>query len=610
MEKYNQLATDIIANVGGKENIISLAHCVTRLRFNLKDEALANDEVLKNMDGVVTVMKAGGQYQVVIGNHVPDVYKVVREQAGISDESDAAAIGKKMSFKDKFFDLITGIMMPSIAILSASGIIKGLNTVLAISGVYTMDSSYYMLINAIGDAMFYFFPVILGYNTARKLKSNPILGIVIGAALCYPTINGVDLGFFGFNVNATYTSSVLPVILIVALAAPLERFFNKVIPDVIKTFMVPMLVMLIAIPLGFIVIGPVANLIGVLIGEVINSIIGFSPIIGGLIVGASWQVLVLFGVHMMMIVPSMMNVMSGTPDTFMAMISVVSFAQTAVVLAIWLKTKNQKLKNIAFPAWISGIFGVTEPAIYGITLPRIKMFVISCIGGAVGGAVAGFFNLKVYTMAGLGIFSLPGFIDTEAGSMTGVVQVCIAIVIAMVISFGLAYAMYKDDAVAEPVAATEKVSVKKEVLMSPIKGSVMPLSQVADDAFAQEVMGKGLAIEPIEGKVYAPCNGTVMTVFPTKHAIGIISDNGCEILIHLGMDTVKLDGKYFESHVVQGEKVTTGDLLVSFDLEAIKKEGYSMETPVIITNTADYLDIIPMNSKNILAGSEMLTLLI
>lgn len=613
MAKYTQLSEDIIKNVGGKENIVSVAHCVTRLRFVLRDESKANDDVLKNMDGVVTVMKAGGQYQVVIGNHVPDVYNEVCKVAGISGEgTEDGEIAPAMSFKDKAFDLITGIMLPSISLLSASGIIKGLNTLFAVLGLYAQDSSYYIFINAIGDAMFYFFPVILGFNTAKKLKVNPFLGMLTGLILCYPTINGTDLTFFGFTMNATYTSSVLPAILIVALEKPIEKFFNKVIPDVVKTFITPLLTLMIAIPIGFIFIGPIANLIGAGLGAVINRIISLSPTIGGIIVGGLWQLLVIFGVHMVLVMPSITNLIAGTPDTFMALLTCASFAQTAVVFAIWLKTKDKKLKNIAFPAWISGIFGVTEPAIYGVTLPRIKMFVISCIGGALGGGIIGFFGVQAYTMAGMGIFMLPEFIDLNSGGFRDLYIVLIAIAISMVFSFILAFIIYHDD-VEETVIEDENVSKSprsQELLVSPIPGKIIPLSQVSDGAFAEGILGKGVAIEPTEGKVYAPANGTITSVFPTKHAIGITTDGGSEILIHIGMDTVRLDGQYFDMEVEQGQKVKRGDLLETFDMDAIQKAGYSLQTPVIVTNYTDYLDIIPMEMGVKPAGSELITLLV
>ncbi|MGX7030599.1 beta-glucoside-specific PTS transporter subunit IIABC [Vagococcus zengguangii] len=620
MEKYQKLASEIIENVGGKDNILGLTHCVTRLRFKLKDESLANDEFLKNHDEIVTVLKSAGQYQVVIGNHVPDVFKVVSQQAGLSDDRLAALDDDKkdMSLFAKFFDFLSGVMMPSLGILSASGIIKGLNTILSVAGVYSMESSYYILINAIGDAMFYFFPVILGYNTARKLKMNPYLGLTLGAILCYPAINGVDLSFFGYNVNATYTSTVLPVILLVALAAPFERFFNKVLPSAVKTFMTPMFVMLICLPIGFALLGPLANLVGLYLGKGINAVIAVSPVAAGILLGGMWQLFVMFGVHMMIIMPSIMGLMQGTPDSMMAMISLVSFAQLGIVLAIWMKTKNKKLKNIALPAWISAIFGVTEPAIYGVTLPRRKMFIYSCIVGAISGGLLGLMDVKAYTMAGLGIFSLPGMIDPSSGNLNNLLIAAGIMAVTTVLGLVGGYVLFKDDKEEvttdgiESAVVSETIVTPKgntEILVNPIKGEIVQLKDVKDDAFAQEIMGKGIAIEPEEGKVYSPCDGTVMTVFPTKHAIGLISDEGSEILIHLGMDTVQLNGQYFETHVESGQKVSKGDLLVSFDLEAIKAAGYSMVTPIIVTNTRDYGAISPVSTDgDIEVGTDLLSL--
>lgn len=612
MGKYQDLSIEILKNIGGKENIVSLAHCVTRLRFNLKDESLANDEILKNMDGVVTVMKSGGQYQVVIGNHVPQVYQEVMEAAGLT-ENTSATNDKKMSFKDKVFDLITGIMLPAISIMSASGILKGLNTILVVTGVYGMDSSLYVMFDAIGDTMFYFFPAILGLTAARKLGVNQFLGLLTGLALCYPTINGVELTFFGYTMSATYTSTVLPIILIVAMQAPMEKWLNKVIPDVVKTFIVPLILMIVSIPIGFILIGPIANMIGAFLGMIINKIIGFSPLLAGLVLGGFWQVFVMFGVHMMIIMPSITNLISGVPDTLMPLIGAVSFSQTAVVLAIWIKTKDAKLKQIAFPAWISGIFGVTEPAIYGVTLPRIKMFIISCIGGALGGAVTGLLGTTTYTMAGLGIFAFPGNINPDTGSMSGVVTALIGWAVAFGFSFIVTMIMFKDDAV-EDAIEDENMLVqpmnKKETLISPMTGKIMPLSEINDAAFSGELMGKGIAIEPTEGAVYAPVDGTIMALYPSKHAIGIISNNGAEILIHIGLDTVKLEGKYFTSLVEQGQEIKKGDKLIEFDIDAIKAEGYNVQTPIIITNTHDYVDIVPLDNgvETLERGGDILTL--
>lgn len=606
MGKYEKLAKDIIANVGGKENVISLTHCVTRLRFQLKDESIANTEVLKNMDGVVTVMQTAGQYQVVIGNHVPDVFRDVCEVAGISGDG-ASAPKTKRKFSEAALDIITGIFMPSIGILCASGILKGVNTLLDMVGLVSAASGLGVLLAAAADAMFLFFPIILGYNAFKKLGGNPYLGMTLGAALCYPTIQGIDIEVFGFVVNATYTSTMLPMVVLSFLAVYIEKGLNKIIPDVVKTFVVPAIVLALCLPIGFCVIGPVSNLLGDFINQCIQGVYGFSPIIAGALLAFLWQILVMMGCRMLVILPIMMGLMAGIEQPLMAVIGVCSFVQTGSVFAIWLKTKNKKLKQIALPAWISGIFGVTEPAIYGVTLPNGKQFLLTCFGSAVAGALSVILGVSAYTMAGMGVFQIPGQINSAnaGGSLTVSLILTVA---ATVIGFVIAFVTYKDKAeAAKP--EVKKVSAEKEVISSPVKGNVVPLEKVEDAAFSAGALGKGIAVDPTEGKVVAPCDGTVMTLFPTKHAIGIVSDNGCEVLIHIGMNTVKLEGKGFEAHIKQGDKVKKGDVLVTFDIESLKKEGYSLVTPIIVTNTADYLDVVEVANGSVKLGDDLLTLL-
>ena len=586
MVKYEELVNFIIKNIGGKENVISLTHCVTRLRFQLKDESKANDEVLKANDGIITVMHTAGQYQIVIGNHVGDVYETILPKLGLSGE--VVETKNKTSIKDKFVDLVSSIFMPAIGMLCACGMIKGLNTILSFAGIYSSTSGLYTLIDAIGDSIFYFFPVIIGYTSAKKFKLTPFVGMVIGLALCYPTINGADLSIVGIQMNVSYTSTVLPVILTVAVAAPMERLLNKYIPDVVKSFLTPMIVILLSTILGYMIIGPVANTVAGWLSDGVLSLYSISPVLAGIVFGGLWQVFVVFGVHITFIVLAIMNLAAGHPDPILSLQAFVAFSQTAVVLAIFLKTKQKKLKSICFPAIISGVFGVTEPAIYGITLQRLPMFVISCIGGSLSGAYAAFAGLKYQQMAGMGIFEMPAMFP-QNGTGAAMFQCVIASAFAIIPTFIAAYVFYREDNVTESLS---------EEVNQPIEGKIIPLNQVEDDAFSQEVLGKGIAIIPSEGKVYAPFDGTVITLFPTKHAIGIVSDNGCEVLIHIGMNTVQLNGKYFTSHVQQGDKVKKGQLLVEFDIDHILQEGYNLETPVIITNTKDYSNINTNTNKD------------
>lgn len=608
MGKYENLAKSIVANVGGKENILNIAHCVTRLRFTLKDEAKANDEVLKNMDGVVTVMKAGGQYQVVIGNHVPDVFKDVCAVAGV--KANAAAEEPKMKLGEKVLDLITGIFMPSMSLLCACGIVKGLLTLCTMFGILADTDGLYQILSAAGDTMFYFFPVVIGFNASKKLGGNPFLGMMLGAGLIYPAIQGVDLNVFGMVVNASYSSTVMPIILICALAVPFEKLLNKIVPDVIKTFVTPTIVLMVCLPLGFCVIGPVANAVAGLLTGFFTAVYSFSPIAAGALMAGLWQVLVMFGIHSVLIMTIIVGLLSGTPQPLMACMGVCSFVQTGAVIAIWLKTKDQKLKNIALPAWISGIFGVTEPAIYGVTLPHGKQFLYTCLVSAVMGAVMAIFGASCYTMGGLGVFAIPSFANPANPGATLITAVLL-LAASVAAGFAVAFVTFKDAGAEEPKNEKKNsdLKVKKEVAVSPLTGNAIPLTDIEDAAFSSEMLGKGVAIDPVDGHVYAPCDGTVSMLFSTKHAVGLVSDSGAELLIHLGLDTVKLEGKYFETHVEQGDKVKKGQLLITCDIDAIRNEGYSMVTPVIVSNTADYLDVVPMKQGNVEKEEELLTLI-
>lgn len=478
--KYDGLARIIIQNVGGKSNIISVAHCITRLRFKLKDESKANKEVLESTDGVIKVMQAGGQYQVVIGNQVNDVYDAVLEvghlaAAGAVDEEGNAVEetsgGGKKSPVSLLIDVISGTLQPTLGVMAATGIIKGLLALFDFLGLIPAASGTYQVWYAVADGFFYFMPIVLGYTAAKKFKVNEFIGMAIGIALCYPAMvnstAGTVLGtvftgtafemsyyltFFGIPVimpASGYTSSVVPIILAVAIAAPLEHWLKKVIPDVIKLFVVPFVTLIVMVPLTYLVIGPIASILCSILSLFFNAIYSI-PVVGGLIggvlIGAFWQVLVIFGLHWSLVPLAMINYSLLGYDFILSPCSCVSFAQTFVVLAIVLKTKDEKLKKIAIPAFISGIFGVTEPAIYGVTLPKKTPFIYSCIAGAIGGAFTGLMRTRSYSIGGLGLFGLPSFIDTTGVmGLTNMIYILIAILIASVAGFAMTYVLYKDE---------------------------------------------------------------------------------------------------------------------------------------------------------------------
>ncbi len=632
MGKYHELAEEIVKNVGGKENILGLVHCITRLRFTLNDEGAAKDEVLKAMEGVVTVMKSGGQYQVVIGNHVPEVFEDVMALIDLKEDGRA---GEQKSGKllDRAIDIVSGIFQPILGIMAACGMLKGLNTLLVALGLYSAQCGGYLIINAAGDALFTFLPLFLGYTAAKKFGLKPMLGLAVGAAMCYPGIQAgtlsagaeplyqlldgtmfaspVYIDFFGIPViSVDYTGTVIPVILAVWFASKCEKFFNKVIPDLVKFFFVPMLTLLAALPVAVLFLGPVATFGSTLISEFTLAVRGFSPLLAGAVVGFTWQILVIFGMHWGFIPVYINNVMTLGYDNVMMPFFACTFATSAVVLAIFFKTKDKKLKEMAVPNFISGIFGVTEPAIYGILLPLKKPFIISCIAGGIGGAFYGHFNFRKFILGGMGIFELPNMMNPD-GSMGNIIVAFVGIAVSMTVGFLLTMVLYKDKKEETPAAAEKPAAAVREKgeiikIVSPLKGKLVKLENVKDEAFSSGALGKGAAIEPEEGVLYAPADGTVSALFPTGHAIGITTETGLELLLHVGMDTVQLDGKGFKTLVEAGDTVKQGQKLVEFDMELIQEAGYSLVTPVLVTNFDEFEEIEVAAKEQITAGDVLL----
>lgn len=667
MGKYENLAQEIVRQVGGKDNVISLTHCITRLRFKLKDEGMAHDDVLKNMDGVVTVMKSGGQYQVVIGNHVPDVYADVLPILGLEEKNAETEDAPSGNLFNRFIDIISGIFQPILGIMAACGMVKGLNALFVAMGLYSDTCGGYLILNAIGDGLFNFLPLFLGYTAAKKFNLKPMIGLVVGAIMCYPSIQGSTLSaggealytlfagtmfesavytdFFGIPLIAMdYTGTVIPVIFVVYFASKCEKFFKKFIPDLVKFFFVPMLTLLVAIPVGLLVIGPVASFASTIIAETVMTVRNFSPLLAGAIVGLTWQILVIFGLHWGFIPVYINNIMTNGYDNVMMPFFACTFATSAVVLAIFFKTKNKQIKEMALPNFISGIFGVTEPAIYGILLPLKKPFIISCIAGGIGGGFYGAFNFRKFMMGGMGIFEFPAMIEPD-GSMGNLIVAVTGVILTMIIAFVATMILYKEKdqenieipqnseennesngahggvkksvqqgADADSVAAAgnknepQQKLTKRIQIASPMKGKVLKLEELHDDAFASGALGKGAAVLPENGEVYAPADGVISTLFPTLHAIGMETDEGVELLIHIGLDTVQLEGRGFEAAVSQGDRVKKGQLLVKFDKTAIEAEGFLTETPMIVVNTDDYLEVIESAEGQVNTGGNLITI--
>lgn len=629
--KYDGLSRIIIQNVGGKSNIVGLTHCVTRLRFKLKDESKAQTDILKETDGIVTVIQSGGQYMVVIGNHVPDVFasvvsvghlESIAQGGGAEDDADGGPKEKQNPF-NAFIGIITGVFTPCLAVLSACGILKGFLALFSYFGWMDAAGGTYTLLYALADSIFYFMPVLLGYTAAKKFRLPEMEGLVIGLVMVYPTLTSASLAgmesfkFAGIPVimpaAGDYTSSVIPVICAVAFAAFVEKRIKKFIPDVVKTFVTPLITLCITIPLTFLVIGPIASGAADLIGSLFAAIANVSDLLLGAFVGFFWQILVMFGLHWALIPIAMNNMGTIGYDLILVGMFGTTFAQTGAVLAIWVKTKNKKLKSLAAPAFISAIAGVTEPAIYGITLPKKKPFFITCGVAGVAGAALAALGVKCYQMAGMGVFGYTAYIDAASNDISGMVTAIIISALAVVAGFVLVYLTCKDD---EPVKKEKTAGTSAAAsaggagaVASPVKGDVVALGNVKDEVFSTEAMGKGVAIEPSEGKVYAPADGEITTFFPTGHAIGMTTEGGVEILIHVGMDTVEMNGDGFTPKAKQGDHVKKGDLLLEFDMAKIKAAGHPVTTPVIITNTDAYADVVPTDAASVTVGDTLITLL-
>lgn len=583
---YKQLASDIIQNIGGEGNVENVYHCATRLRFTLKEDKKANKTAVENLDGVITVVEAGGMFQVVIGNNVNNVYEALVENTDLG-EQDSSEEGpkEKKGLLDAFIDMIAGVFAPTLGVLAGSGLIKGILALLSSTGILAPETGTYVILNVAADTFFYFLPVFLAYTASKKFKTDPFIAMTLGASLIYPTLltafnDGVSLDFVGIPVIlAKYSSTVIPAILAVWVLSYVERFFRTRLHESVRNLLTPFFSLMIMVPLTLIVVGPIADFASTMLANGYLAVYNFSPALSGAVIGGLWQVFVIFGLHWGLVPVMTNNLAFYSRDTLGPACMMAVSAQAGAVLGVFLKTKNSKLKSLSLSAFISALFGITEPAVYGVTLKYKKPFIIACLTGAVFGGISGAAGAGALAVATRSILSFPvyigqGFVWVVAGYFLSMISACI-----LTYLFG-----YKDEVSEEETAAS--VVEKKEItLATPAAGQMVDLIDVKDATFSSGALGDGFAVIPTEGKVYSPVNGEISSIFPTKHAIGIISDEGAEVLVHIGIDTVNLNGKYFDTVVQDGAKVKAGDLLTTFDLEQVKENGYDPTIIVVVTNS-------------------------
>lgn len=620
---YENLAKQILKNVGGQENVSNLTHCATRLRFNLKDVSKANTEEIKQTKGVMGVVDKGGQYQVIIGNDVNHVYKEIMKIANIEGNSESKEVDDRKPMA-KVIDTITGIFTPILPAITAAGMMKAVLALLTAFKLISTDSQSYQIFNFMADAAFYFLPIFLASSAAKKFKCNPYLAMMLGGILLHPTFvtmvntakeTGETLSIFGLPITlASYSSSVLPIILGVWFMSYVEPIADKISPKAIKFFTKPLITAVVSGIVILVVIGPIGYIVSDKVGLGIKTLESYASWLVPTLLGGLTPLLVMTGTHYGLIPIGINNRMTMGYDTIIYPGMLASnVSQGGAALAVAIKSKDKEIKQLASSAGITAVCGITEPALYGVNLRFKTPLYASMIGGAAGGLFLGLFRVSNYSGGSPGFLTLPSYIGGE--SMMNFVYACIGAVISVVVAFVAGLILYKDKVEVIENETVEEVAVDKAPLMnkitiaSPLNGEIVPLKEVKDETFASEMMGKGIAINPTEGKVVSPINGTVQMIFKTKHAIGLKSEDGAEILIHIGMDTVQLDGKHFTAHVKDGDKVKVGDTLVEFDMDAIKKEGYELVTPVIITNTMEYLEIVPKEIKSVNAGEDIITIL-
>lgn len=614
-----ELGEKIVDLVGGEKNINSLIHCATRLRLNLKDHDKADKNALSDIPDVLTVVEKGGQLQIVIGNNVGKVYTEIMNHHNIAfgrDEEENVS-GKKVGVMAKVFEYISGTFTPLIPALAGVGMIKALLAVLTIFNWINVDGTTYAVLNGASSGLFYFLPIFVGISAAKKLGANPFVAGVIAAGLLDPNFTALlertdDITFMGIPlIVSNYSSTVFPILIAIAVYAPFERWLKRVSPDTIQLFFVSMISILVMVPLTALVFGPFGEYISSLIGSAVAFMLNNSAILSGILISLAWPIIVVLGVHWG-IFPIILDNMSRGGDMIKPITAAAVFAQMGIAFGIFLRArKNKDLRSLTFAGTMSGILaGVTEPILYGLILRYKRLIPLTLISGAIGGAIIAVFDVRITTFVFNSIFTIPNYTPT-LGYVFGIgASFIVATILAFIFGTeGRKKATTEDENADNTQVGTLNTEAGKVDIVSPMKGELIPLEDVDDPVFSSAAMGKGVGMEPTEGVVFSPFDGKVATLFPTKHAIGLVSNDGVELLIHIGLDTVQLEGKHFEAHVATDEIVKKGDKLVTFDIQGIKDAGYKITTPVIVTNTNAYLDVLPMNIKQVNAGEHVITIL-
>lgn len=621
---YGRIAANIIENVGGKSNVQNVTHCFTRLRFVLKDENKAKKEIVEHLEGVISVVVAGGQFQVVCGAKVTKIYDEVMKQLGTvqgTEEKQGQKFGLNLVLQK-----ISEIFTPLVPAIAAAGLIKGLLSAcgrLPMFDAFTATSTYTIL-NTASNIIFYFMPIFLAYTAAKALKCNEVIAMVLGAFLCHPTIDALiqDVAtpstIFGLPVIKqaftigeqtkvfSYTESVIPIILAVIILYFLEKGLKKIVPEILQIILVPGISLIVMVPVMLVVVGPVGIYVGFLVQWLYQTLYSFSPLLGGTIVGGLWGVFVIFGAHRALLPIGLNDVAISGTNTLMCFAGAANFSQAGAALGVALKSRNAETKQVAGAGALSAfLVGVTEPAIYGCNLRLKRPMICAVIAGALGGAIMGIGNAVNTGFANNGILTIMSYY----GEGTGLGQFVSYLIGISVAFFGAALLTYLvgfdevvpettvGDAAKVPAAPVTEADADVKI-SSPVEGRAVSLKETADEVFSSEALGKGIAVIPSVGEIVAPADGTLAVLYPTLHALGLVLDNGVELLIHIGINTVELEGEGFRKYVEQGARVKKGERLVSFDLDTLKTKGYDSTVMVVVSNSDAFSAVTGVPSQN------------
>lgn len=634
MATTKDMAQQVLDKIGGSSNINQVWNCATRLRFKLKDEDKVDIEKVKNIDGVMGAQFSGNQFQVIIGNRVSDVYEEIDNM--VDNQGDGNSEDKQ-GIVSSIMDFISGVFTPILPALAGAGLLKGLLAVFVTAGWMSPKSDTYFVLNAIGDSIFYFLPFFLAVSTAKKIRINEYLALVVAGTFMYPTfiesfskmseggpksLDFLGLGFFNIPF-ASYATTVIPIIISVIFLKYVYNAVKKVMPSALQLMFAPMIAFLIVIPLSLWLIGPLGNGLGALLAGAFTWLFDFSGLFAGLLIAGLMPLIVMTGMHYALAPIAITSLTTIGFDNMVGPAFLISnAAQAGAALGVAIVTRNKDMRYLGIPSSLSAAIGITEPAMYGVNMKMKKPFVLAIISASLIGAFAGWYGLKAFTMTGLmGVFAIPIFAN-PSGNMESLIVAAVLYVLSILLACILVVIFrFKEEKPNELI--TEEVNdnhiannneesaidSKATTVLSPLKGKLVPLSKVSDATFSEEIMGKGIAIEPEENKVVSPIDGQIMVLPDSKHAIGIKGDNGEEILIHIGIDTVSLNGAFFKDHVKVGDHVKAGDLLVEFDREAIRSKDIQTVTMIIITNTMEYLDVLPINENGeIFEGEHLLSL--